>query len=96
MPLTKEQVRHVAALARLNLTDTEVSKFADELTVILDYFGSLQEVDTDGIEIRSEFVSSGTKLREDATGECLDRNTVLQNAPRQDGEFFLVPKVIGS
>lgn len=96
MPLSKEQVRHVAALARLNLTDTEVSRFAEELAVILDYFDTLQSVDTEGIEPASEFVHRKMKLRPDEPGECLDRDDVLRNAPAQDGEFFLVPKVIGS
>jgi aspartyl-tRNA(Asn)/glutamyl-tRNA(Gln) amidotransferase subunit C len=95
MPLSKEQVEHIAALARLKLSPKEIEKFASELTVILDYVEQLSEVDTEGVELKDQFITAENVFREDKSRESLSRDEALANAPDKDEEFFKVPKVIG-
>ena len=95
MPLEKAQVEHIARLARLKLSPEEIEKLTPELAVIIEYFEQLQLVDTDGVEPRDQFVSAENVFREDTPRPSLSRKEALANAPESDGEFFLVPRVIG-
>lgn len=95
MPLTKEQVEHIAVLARLKLSPQEIEKFAHELTVILDYVDQLKTVNTDGVEPQDQFISVENVFRSDKARASLSREQALANAPDKDDEFFRVPKVIG-
>lgn len=95
MPLSKAQVEHIARLARLSLTPEEIERYTTELTVILDYIDQLKSVDTEGVEPQNQFITAENVFREDIAEPSLPRDKALANAPQQDGEFFLVPKVIG-
>ena len=95
MPLTKEQVEHIAVLARLKLSPNEIEKFTRELTVILEYVDQLKSVNTDGVEPKDQFISAKNVFRKDIVRPSLPREQALANAPDQDDEFFRVPKVIG-
>lgn len=95
MPLTKEQVEHIAVLARLKLSPDEVEKFTQELTVILKYVDQLKSVNTEGVEPKDQFISAENVFRSDISRPCLSREEALSNAPDKDDEFFRVPKVIG-
>ena len=95
MPLDQNQVRHVARLARLNLSDAEVARFSRELTVILDYIDELQKVNTDGVEPREQFITAENVFRDDVAKPSLPREIVLAMAPKADDQYFLVPRVIG-
>lgn len=95
MPLSKEQVEHIAALARLKLSPKEIEKFTSELTLILDYVEQLAEVNTEGVELKDQFISAENVFREDKSRKSLSRDDALANAPDKDDEFFKVPKVIG-
>lgn len=95
MPLSKAQVEHIARLARLSLTPHEIERYTTELTVILDYIDQLKSVDTEGVEPQNQFITAENVFREDIAEPSLPRDKALANAPQQDGEFFLVPKVIG-
>ena len=95
MPLSKEQVEHIAKLARLNLTPAEIDKFTHELTVILSYIDQLQTVDTKGVEPQNQFITAENVFREDVPEPSLPRDEALRNAPDRDREYFHVPKVIG-
>ncbi len=95
MPLSKAQVEHIARLARLNLTPEEIERYTTELTVILDYIDQLKSVNTEGVEPQNQFITAENVFREDIAEPSLPREKALANAPQQDGEFFLVPKVIG-
>ncbi len=80
--LTVTQVRHIAKLARLRLSDEEVEKFTKELTSILGYVELLQKVDTDGIEPTANITGQAHVLREDTIGEPLaDPNALLATSP---------------
>ena len=95
MPLTKEQVEHIAVLARLKLSPIEIEKFTHELTVILEYVDQLKTVNTDGVEPKDQFISAENVFRRDIVRPSLSRDEALANAPERDDEFFRVPKVIG-
>jgi aspartyl-tRNA(Asn)/glutamyl-tRNA(Gln) amidotransferase subunit C len=95
MPLSREQVEHVAKLARLNLTPFETEKFTHELTVILSYIDQLALANVDGIDPQSRLVSAENVFRQDTVRPSLSQEAALQNAPKRDDGYFVVPKVIG-
>jgi len=94
MSVTPEQVRHIAKLARIAMSDDELGRLVPELNNILGWVEQLGEVDTDGIEPLATVIESKLRLREDAVtgGNC--RDAVLANAPGAEHGFFAVPKVI--
>jgi aspartyl-tRNA(Asn)/glutamyl-tRNA(Gln) amidotransferase subunit C len=94
MPLGEDEVRHVALLARLNLSEAEVGKYAEQLGAILDYMAELKQLDTTGVEPMISSASGRNVFRSDAAGAGLPREAFLSSAPSQDGEFFRVPPVI--
>ncbi len=94
MPLSKDQVKQIARLARLKLTPDEIERFTRELTVIVDYFEQLQGIDTEGIEPRNQFITVENVFREDKVRPSLPRDMALCNAPDSDGEYSRVPRVI--
>ena len=93
--LTDEQVRHVAKLSRLNLTDEQIHRFAGQLSDILGYVAKLNELDVDGIEPMAHAMDIANVLRDDSPTTPLPVETVLANAPDQSPPFFKVPKVLG-
>lgn len=95
MPLTKEQVEHIAQLARLKLSAKEIETFTHDLSVILDYVDQLKTVDTEGVEPQQQFIEAENVFREDEVRPSLSVEKALGNAPEHDGQFFLVPRVIG-
>ncbi len=92
--LTDDEVRYVARLANLHLTDEEVGKYRDQLTGILAHVQSLQEIDTSGVEPTGHATESTTVLRGDASEQPLEREEVLGNAPAVSGEFIRVRAVL--
>ena len=94
MELTPADVRKVASLARLKITDAEVASLTTDLTAILGYVDVLNEIDTTGIEPMVHAVELSNVLRADTVVESLPRTAALSNAPRSDGECFLVPAII--
>ena len=94
MPVSIDQVKHVARLARLNLSPERIVKMTRELTVVLEYIDQLREVDTEGVEPRNRHSAVGDTLRADEVCPSLSQDQALANAPDKDGEFFRVPRVI--
>lgn len=94
MQLTPADVRKVASLARLKVSDDEVASLTADLTAILGYVDVLNEVDTTGVEPMVHAVELHNVLRADSLVESLPRAAALSNAPRSDGEYFLVPAII--
>jgi aspartyl-tRNA(Asn)/glutamyl-tRNA(Gln) amidotransferase subunit C len=93
--ISLEQVRHVAKLARLELTDDQIRKFTPQLESILQYVAKIAEVDVTGVEPMAHALPIHNVFREDIPGPSLPLDEVLKNAPETDGPFFKVPKVIG-
>ena len=94
MKITPEEVSHVASLARLQLTPEEVDAMAKQLDEILTYVAKLNELDTDGIPPTTHAISIVNAFREDEVKPSLEREKTLANGPLQNGEFFVVPRVI--
>jgi len=94
MSVTPEQVRHIAGLARIAMSEDELERLVPELNNILGWVEQLGEVDTDGIEPLTAVIENPLRLREDEVtdGDC--RDEVLANAPEAEHGFFAVPKVI--
>lgn len=95
MKITKEEVLYVADLARLNLDEAAIDKFAGQIGDILDYVDKLNEVDTDGVQPTSHAISLTNAFREDEPREHLAREKALANAPEAEDGNFVVPKVVG-
>jgi len=88
------QVRHVAKLARLDLTDEEVARLSTQLSAILDYMEKLNELDTDSVEPLAHCLPIHNIFREDVVTESLDTELALENAPQHFENFFKVPKIL--
>lgn len=92
--ISEEQVRQVARLARLKLTDEQLRRYAVDLAAILDYVEQLEGVDTEGVEPLSHPLALGNVFREDQVGPSLAPDAALANAPQRQDNFFRVPKVL--
>lgn len=92
--LSSEEVRYIARLANVYLTDDEVETYRHQLTGILDHVQSLQQVETSGVEPTGHATDASTVLREDEAGTPLDRDQVIGNAPSTSGEFIRVRAVM--
>ena len=96
MKITKEEVIHVAKLARLDVDEALIDKFAKQIGMILEYVDSLNRVNTEGIVPTSHAISLTNAFRDDNERDLFDRNAALANAPEKEDGNFVVPKVIGS
>ena len=94
MKIHRNEVHHVADLARLKITDEQAARLTDEMNRILGYMEKLEELDTSGIEPMAHALSLNTPMRADEVRPSLEPAEALGNAPEQDGRFFLVPRVI--
>jgi aspartyl-tRNA(Asn)/glutamyl-tRNA(Gln) amidotransferase subunit C len=90
----KIDIRYVAKLARIELTDEEVSRFGDQLGNLLEHVNVLSELDTAAVPATAQVVESRNVEREDVERPCLDPETVLSMAPQRQGSFFRVPRII--
>jgi aspartyl-tRNA(Asn)/glutamyl-tRNA(Gln) amidotransferase subunit C len=95
MKITKQEVLYVAELARLEIDDASVEKFAGQIGNILDYVDQLNQVDTSGIKPTSHALALTNAFREDAEAPHLERDAALANAPEQEEGSFVVPKIVG-
>jgi aspartyl-tRNA(Asn)/glutamyl-tRNA(Gln) amidotransferase subunit C len=94
MKLTKEEVLHIAKLARLGVSDEDVARFQEQLSNILENFESLQKVDTSDIPPTAQPNPLQNILKEDLVKPSLAQEDVLANAPKREGEFFRVKAVL--
>ena len=94
MSLTKEQVRHIAMLARLELEDGEADDVVDKLSRIVDFVDQLQAAATDDVLPMAHPLDMSQRLRVDDVTEPDSRDFYQENAPSTEGGYYLVPKVI--
>ncbi len=92
--IDESQVRHIARLARLNLSEAEVQRFSGQLAAILDYVKQLQEVDTSSVEPLVHPLALTDVLREDHPHTPFEAARALANAPQREGDFFKVPAIL--
>jgi aspartyl-tRNA(Asn)/glutamyl-tRNA(Gln) amidotransferase subunit C len=94
MAISEKEVRHVALLARLAVTDEEVQKFTQQLDDILEHAGKISSVNVDNVPPTSHAIPLRNVFREDVSGECVSPEKALLNAPKQEDQSFMVPKIV--
>jgi aspartyl-tRNA(Asn)/glutamyl-tRNA(Gln) amidotransferase subunit C len=95
MHLSREDVEHVATLARLGLSDTEITRLQDQLSSILEHIAVIDRLDTDAIPPTAQVTAMTNVMRPDVVTGSLPREAVLENAPRQADGFFEVHAILG-
>ena len=93
MSLTIEEVKHIANLARLELTEDELSRYRVQLSAILEYFQQLENLDTENVSPTANIADLHTDLRTDQSQPSLVLDDLLRNAPENDDRLFRVPPV---
>lgn len=93
MALTLDDVKKVAKLARLEMSEADLAKMQQQLSAILDYVGQLSELNTDGVEPLAHPLPVANVFRDDVPGVCLTPDEALANAPNRLADFFGVPAV---
>ena len=94
MKITQQEVEHVAHLARLHLDGEELARMTAQLDTILSYVAKLEELDTSGVEPTTHAFSITNAFRADVVLPSLSRQEALANGPVENGESFVVPRVI--
>jgi aspartyl-tRNA(Asn)/glutamyl-tRNA(Gln) amidotransferase subunit C len=94
MAITREEVLHVARLARLALSDVETDRLRDQLGNLLDYIRQLDTLDTRDVVPTSHAVELGTPFRDDTVHPFGDKEAILSNAPDRHEDFFRVPRIL--
>ena len=95
MSTEKIDVRYVAKLARITLTDEEVAVYGEQLSNLLGHVATLDKLDVSQVAATAQVVESRNVERSDEPAPCLDRETALSGAPQRQGTFFRVPRIIG-
>lgn len=93
MSLTTDDVRHIAKLSRLSLTDKEIEKFRTQMTAILEYITKLNEVDTSSVQPTVNTTGILNRMRDDEIGDSFSSHQATSNAAKHSGSFFIVPNV---
>jgi aspartyl-tRNA(Asn)/glutamyl-tRNA(Gln) amidotransferase subunit C len=93
MAISEEQVRHVAMLARVAVTDEQVDKLAGELSTILDHIGTIAELDLTDVQPTAHAIEVVNATRADEVKPCLPRELALKNAPEARDGAFVIPKI---
>ncbi len=94
MPLNRAEVEHIAALARIGLTEAEMVTFQEQLSNILAQFELLRQLDTESVEPTGHAVAVNSVMREDVPDAPLATEETLRNAPRSEDNFFRVKAVL--
>ena len=94
MKITREEIEHIALLARLSLSEEEKDLFGSQLSSILDYMEKLNELDTKNIDPTSHVLPLNNVMRDDIPVPSIPRGAALINAPSHTEKFFRVPKII--
>lgn len=95
MAISEADVRHVAMLARLALTDEQVRTLQEELSTILGHIDELQNLDLEGVQPTAHPLAMTNNVRPDVIRPGLSREDALLNAPVSDGAAFVIPPIVG-
>jgi len=96
MTIMESDVRHVALLARLALTDEQVEKLTEELSGVLEHIDDLRLLDLEGVQPTAHPLAMTNRVRPDVVIPGLPRELALKNAPLSDGASFIVPAIVGA
>ena len=94
MKIKREEVLHIALLARLGVTETEVNRLSEQLSNILENFEALQQVDTTNVPPTAQSIALQNVVSDDKVADSLPQSQVLANAPRKEEGFFSVKAVL--
>lgn len=94
MAISGEQVRHVALLARLQLSDEEQEFFGEQLSQILEHIDKISTLDTSDVEPTAHALDVTNVFREDENRDCLTQGEALANAPKAEDDGFVVPRIV--
>lgn len=94
MKLSREEVLHIARLARVALTEAEITRMSEQLSNLLEHFEVLQQVDTEGVPPTAQSVTLQSVMRDDVVAPSLSPEDVLANAPRREDDCFRVRAVL--
>lgn len=94
MPLTREQVKHIATLARVGLSEDDIERFSHQLSEILDYFERLRQVDTEGVPPTAHTLPLHNVMRDDNPAPAFTADEMLANAPLREDDYFRVRAVL--
>jgi aspartyl-tRNA(Asn)/glutamyl-tRNA(Gln) amidotransferase subunit C len=94
MPISRQEVQHIAKLARVGLSEADIARFQEQLSSIVDYFQALRQVDTEGVPPTFHTLPLQNIMREDAAGFSLDKEAIMANAPLREGDYFRVRPVL--
>ena len=94
MNITKEQLKHIADLAKLNISEEELDKYVKDMSSIVEFADQLNKIDTENVEVTTSILGEYNIFREDVVKPSFDRELLLQNAPEQAEGMFKIPKVI--
>ncbi len=93
--ITRDEVAHVAGLARLRLTDEELERFTEQLGTVLDHAADVASLDLAGVPRTAHAMAVTNVLRPDEPRPSLDREEVLRSAPAVESNRFRVPRILG-
>ena len=94
MKISRDEVRKIAHLARLEIDDSQTDKMTEQLSDILGYIDKLKDVDVEGVELSSDAAFMNNVLREDEVKPSPGPDVTLANAPERDDDYFIVPRVV--
>jgi aspartyl-tRNA(Asn)/glutamyl-tRNA(Gln) amidotransferase subunit C len=94
MKLSREEVLHIAALAKVGVTDADVEKFREQLSNILENFTALQKLDTIGVDPTAQSIALQNVIKNDDVITSMSKEDVLANAPQREGDFFKIKIVL--
>ncbi|WP_188207202.1 Asp-tRNA(Asn)/Glu-tRNA(Gln) amidotransferase subunit GatC [Alkalibacillus aidingensis] len=92
--ISKDQVKHVANLARLAITEEEAEKYSEQLSAIIDFSEQLNELDTSNVKPTTHVLDMKNVVRKDEPKEWISKQDALKNAPDQEGGQFRVPSIL--
>lgn len=92
--ISKEEIKHMAELSKIDFSEEELDNFTKELSNILEYVNQLQEIDIEGVEPTYDVSSKIQLLREDNIKESLPREEVLKNTPEKQYGYFKLPRIM--
>lgn len=94
MKISRKEVLHISRLARVGITDADVTKFTEQLSNIMENFTALQELDTTDVPPTAQPIPLRNVMKEDVVALSLSPEVVLANAPKREGDFFRIKPVL--
>ena len=91
--ITINEVKRIAKLSKLEISDSDLNYYAEEMDKIINYFNILSEVDTSGVSEMTHVTDTKNVTREDESGECVKTSELIDNCPETFGQFIKVPKI---